>query len=166
MSYISLSDATLRIGKGATGAVSEARLNANNGLIGESDAIEFPQEVEILMKKVGVRGEREWGRTGEHGGEVKVKTMATSGLGRWLRVYFESLRAGQGIGDYLSFVYIDENNGQKWECTVGAMPKGPLGPKAGSNGYEPSIWTIEFQDIKYVDEGVSDAAIPLPRAAA
>ena len=138
MAFISMADARISLNG----------FPVNSGLIGDSDAIEFPQEVEQYMRKMGVRGEREWGRTGERGGEIKIKTMATSFMGAYLRQRFEIGRLQPQIR-YFRLVFEDTNNKQIWTCTRGVLIKGPYGPKAGSSGYEPATWTLEFEDIAY-----------------
>lgn len=136
--------------------------NANSGLFGESDAIEFPQEVEHFMRKVGVRGEKEWGRTGERGGDVKLKTMATSILGHRIRQKFNAQRK-IGSGEFraipVQIEFTDTTNGEKWIGTGGVIKAGPHGPKAGSSGYEPSMWTLEFEDIDYQPGSTFEAAV-------
>ena len=157
MTAISLANTTIEIKNlpvaGSLGISDEIILNANSGLFGESDAIEFQQEAEQWMKKVGVRGEKEWGRTGEKGGEVKIRTMATSILGDRLRSVFEDQRDGDSATEApstnIKLTLTDNTNRQTWTCTGGLLIKGPVGPKAGTNGYEASIWTLEFEEIEF-----------------
>ena len=161
MAFMSLAAATMSLKLNGVEVLGTG-INANSGLIGESDAIEFPQEVEHFMRKVGVRGEKEWGRTGERGGDVKIRTMATSVLGHRIRQKFNAQRK-IGLGEFaavpVSLDFKDETNGEKWSGTGGVIKAGPHGPKAGSSGYEPSIWTIEFEDIDYDPGSEFEAAV-------
>lgn len=111
----------------------------------DTDALLFPEEVELAIAKRGADGRMVTVSTGNKGGPVTIKLLPNSPSTKFMRQQATAIKNGAVVKFEGSFRI--PNLGVSFSLVNGTLTVAPLGKTIGKGEVSNDMYTIEFERI-------------------